>query len=348
MNARKIVASIQVVVGIAGLLVCGLVHMKYTPRVARSIEALDQLSGDAAAQAGVGQELLAQWSVLLGSFENSAATHSESLNSLSSTTRVVTKSLESWESGLLDLAEVARDGSRIAGKFGSQLPIRIPAVEYQTKQVVIEVPDISLQERTIRIPYPTASVGSKRVSVDLGLTEVKLDVPTLNVGTREKTVKVPTTPDVQRSVEKFVVPSKMEVTHREFLKDEKQLLEDTSRELLDTSAAMKLSATALADANRIVGGELPASIEATAESLQSGRELISDWRKNQIPQLQSKLGSEQAELTKAQETVQTLKPFVSWLLLVAALIPLSILMQGIYNHAVIRSNAAENGKNEYS
>ncbi|MCA9130345.1 MAG: hypothetical protein KDB22_24825, partial [Planctomycetales bacterium] len=154
--------------------------------------------------------------------------------------------------------------------------------------------------------------------------------PTIKLGTNERVIQVPLSPSVSKNVERFRIPTNVQLDYREFLGAEQQLLRDLSEELDATSKALALSSTTLTKVRAVLSNEIPDSLTTTRESLNQTSQLISTWTARQIPDLRTTLSSQQQQLSQAETAFAELQSLPRWIFALAAMAPASLLLQGFF------------------
>ncbi|MEZ6137778.1 MAG: hypothetical protein R3C53_23065 [Pirellulaceae bacterium] len=326
---QKRFAGVQVAIGLVGILLCSMLYARYANPMQNALARLDEMAGDARIQADIGHELLDEWSAIGGDLEMAAMVHQRSLDSLHTTSRQLANSLQKWESVMQDSSDVSRNVGQVARKFANYLPLKLPDISMDSREVQFDIPQITLTEQEVKLPYPTVSVGSRSKEIDLGVTSIQLDVPTLDVNTRNRIVTVPATPNVQTKVIQFSVPENIEVTYHELLGDEKQLLVDAAEQLDQTAAAMADSVKTLKQVRAMMSGELPDSIAAGQSNLVHASAALKQLRVAQIPAFQARLRDQSQQLTQTQTDFSNLRGMVPWLFVLAGIVPLAIVVHGL-------------------
>ncbi len=326
---QKLLAYAQLAVGLSGLALCGLLYARYADPMHRALGRLDHMAGDAQIQAEIGSQLLDDWSLIGGDLEQATRVHQQSLDSLQNTSRRMAGSLAQWESSLREASTVASSAGRVARKFATYLPLRIPDISMDMRDIRFDVPQITFKEQEVKLPYPTVTVGSRTKEIDLGITSVKLDVPTLDVSSANRVVALPAAPDVINKPYRFSIPDNVQVSYRELMGEEKELLVDTAAQLDRSAVAMVDSASALQEVQSTMTHELPTSIQAGKANLAHAEAALSKLRTTQIPAFQARLQNQREQLSKTQIEFSSLHGLIPWLFAFAALLPLAISLHGL-------------------
>lgn len=327
MNQRTI-AILQVALGVIGLTICIGLFFNYSGALRDGCRQMDALAGDAQAQAETADQVLDQWRDLLLNLDGALTTHQRSLAAVEHSRSELIGSIDDWRQALGGFATVTKDAASVCDKFAGHLPLRVPKMEYETRELQVDIPQFKLQEESVRLPYPTARVGSRKVQLDLGLTKVDLDVPTINIGSREKVIKVPQTPDVSTRTELVSIPQNVRIEYDLLLQDERDLLTETATQMRSTSATLSETSEAVAEIQALMQQDLAQSLTATASNLTETQLNLRDSYETQIPEFQRRLRSEARGLGESQTTFQRLEGLVPWLFLLLGIVPLAVLLQG--------------------
>lgn len=327
-SAQRILASLQIVLGLSGMILCGYLYNQHCDELQDSLQNIDSLAGDVDTQAEIGDEMLEQWSAILRGFDNALDTHSHSLMAAEESSDQLGRTMDQWDEGMVGFNRVVRDAERICLKFADQLPIKIPNLDVKTRPLTIDIPTFEMQTETAKIPYPTARVGSRKMKLDVGLTDLEFDVPTLNVGTRNKVVNVPSSPKVNIEKRRFSIPDNVEIVYQELFRDEKDLLTNTADQLGDTARLIAEARETLDSVDVLVSQEIQSSIAITAENLRDTQQALKQTYEDQIPEVRQRLASQQQEIRSSQLNFRSLKTMVPWLFLLAAMLPAAIAIQG--------------------
>lgn len=326
---QKILAYTQLLIGLVGLAMCGLLYAHYQEPMQSALHRLDRMAADAQIQAEIGSQLLEDWSLIGGDLEQAASVHQQSLVAFQNSSQRLATSLGQWGTSLREASTVASNTGHIARKFSTYLPLSIPDVTVETEDIQIDVPQIILKEQQVQLPYPTVSVGSRTKEIDLGLTSIKLDVPTLEVSTRDRAVSLPATPQVTNQPYRFSVPRNVRVNHQKLLGEEKELLVDAARQLDKISLAMVDSAATLQEVQSLMTHELSASVQAGQENLAHAESALAKLRTIQLPVFQARLQAQREQLSHTQTAFAGLRGIIPWLFAFAALVPLTISLHGL-------------------
>lgn len=328
MKRVNTIAIIQMGLGVAGLVLCYALYLHYGGALRRSLDRIAEMADEVHRQAEIGNEVLADWTGLLEGFDDTLSTHRQTLATARTANRQVSQSIGEWRVGLTGTSKVASHASLVCLRFAKQLPVRLPEIEVDTREVRVDIPQFNLKQETVKIPYPTAQVGTREVSVDLGLTDLKVEVPTLTIGSRSQRVVVPAPPEVTHRRESFSVPEDLRIQYREILTDEKRLLEDTGQELERTALLLDSSTETLETVRRLLDRELAESIDATDRNLQQSQASLRRSYADRLPEFRRRLLAEQVKLTQSQDNFRSLKSLVPWLFGLAALLPAAIVLHG--------------------
>lgn len=330
---RNSIAAIKICVGILGLVACYFTYQSYGPQVKEAFVQMDQLAGEAQVQAKVTDEVLGEWTDLLVNVDTTLGTHQRTLDAMQGSGKQISSSLSRWRSSMRGFAQTSDEASQVFAKFATHLPLRIPNVEMETREVAFEIPDIKLKNQIVKLPYPTANVGTRKVEIDVGLTDLKFDVPTLNVGTRNRTLTVPISPEVTKRTEKITVPSDVNLNYREILSDEKEVLNSTSGRLKEAARNTRDSITAIESVERLMREDLTDSISQSKRNLEQSRESLQRSYNVELPALKERLKRGSEALANTQSNFRDLQGIVPILFAFVAMIPLGLVLSGVQSFA---------------
>ena len=351
-SVRRWLAGLQVLIGVAALVVVGVTWGRYSEKSQVALEELDGMAGHAEAEMEIAVSLLHDFDGLLGDVEGAIPAYEASLDSSIGSTRAVAGAMGAWGSELGHFAEIAEQTSGTIDGFAAQLPLPLPQVSTSTDTLKFQVPELNpdSEPRKVTLSYKSPSgvkTGEKTVSVPSGLsvksfrdveiTRRDFSIPypeSLTFKEEKQTVEIPN--PTYRLVDHKVEVPKIQVTNGKVMEKEKALLEKTSQRLVSVSASLEKTQGTLAGVEELLAGETVRSLQTTRSQLQSAGETLTTIRSERIPGVVHRLESQREQLHSSREIFGTLKGLLPLLFLFAALVSLAIVVSGVGKWVAVR------------
>jgi hypothetical protein len=328
-------AFAQIVVGLFGSLLCLYLYLNFAPAIRESLSQLGALTETTQTELELTKAVAENGKSVIGSLKSAAEANRESLRQSERTLEVVHGSLQNWHEQLRRLSDTAQQVSVVSSKFAGVLPLEVPIVTYRMEPFRIDVPKVSLKEQTIELPYPTAKLGTKNETVDLGVTELKFSVPTLELGTAQRKVTLPASPDIQIEKREISIPIDFKISKQPLLQQEKQVLERIGDELHQVAASLDETAETVKHVDKLVSDEVRLSVATNEKALTDSIDQLDKLSSVSLPEFQSKLDQQHEQLGKAKPVFGELSKALPLVFAMISLLPLSMLVQGIWmlNHS---------------
>ncbi|GAB5406158.1 MAG: hypothetical protein Aurels2KO_43890 [Aureliella sp.] len=363
--ARQLFGWCQLGIGLTLVVLAISSHLRYAGKLADAFGELDTLSAAAQSEIEVGQAVLGDVGSIAQNFRQAIPLHRQTLTATRDSSMQVAKSIAAWQQELPQLRKTAGDASAVCSNLAGQLPLRIPNITLATKTVQFEVPEIETGTRTVGIPYPTAQVenGSQELSypagakvkmdtwqkslgsfagknlgglsfkypsgLDVSRKSLRLDYPkSINIGRANMEIEVPATPKVRMQKRSFDVPSEPQLSYKEVLSDEKQLLIQSAQQLQSLDGTLASSQKTLDAAHRLAADDAPRSIDATLELLKLSERQLDALCDDRIPTTMRMLEIQHQQIGSSRKTFAALRPLISVALATLALLGVAIGISG--------------------
>lgn len=323
------IASVQILLGIAGLIIWGWYFATSCRPAQEQLLHLDRMANDAAVQANLAMDVMERGATLVAELEQSAALHQRVLLNAEQPLNLAVASLEQWEQNIQAYSRLSLDASRITARLAKQLPIQVPDVRVAMQETSISIPELEVQDQTVRLPIPKVKTGTRGVNLDLGLTKLNVDIPTLSVTTDDTVLVVPKTAQLGTRIERLQIPSSVDVTYRPVFAEEGQMLTEASEQLSRSSENLQQSAETIDDIRRLMSHELPEGLVQTRRAIAQAENALAQLRTQQLPMFRDTLERQRGELELSRGSLQQLSRGVPWFFAILGLIPLAILLQGV-------------------
>ncbi|MFN3192991.1 MAG: hypothetical protein ACE361_20950 [Aureliella sp.] len=334
MKLRRMVAAVQIAIGILGILLCFYLHRIYVPRVDGALAELDSIAADVDVQARVGERMLSDWITLVDSAEKTVGLHIDTTRALRASTQDVERSIVRWQSVARGMSTSAGGAAESLHGFASQLPIEIPIPKIESENVELAIPQFQVGKSEIRLPYPTAKLGTTKRRIDLGVTSVDLEVPSLQLGKATQAVSVPNVEMGEDLIRRIEVPRNVGVESRQLLSNEKELLEKTADQLRDSSIGFAEASDSLTQFRDVVRNEVLGSFNVAEDELIQLGDVLRKSSQQELPEIRQRLLQQRDAVERTRVRFQGINGLFPWAILIAALIPGGVLLQGIVNLSV--------------
>lgn len=332
-------AATQICLGVIGMLLVGVSYFVFSGRLIEPLERIEGLADDGESQLQQSAGLLTGLQGVAVELEASTIAHQQTVDSALESTVRFSHTIRQWESEANAFAEISRDASDVVDKLQEQLPLRVPSVDVSTRTVEFKRPEVKLETEEFTVAYPSITVDTRTESIDLGLKKIELKYPVgMTTKEQKKTVRIADLPRVTLVDESVAVP-RVEVSEQLLLQSEKALLLKTSKQLAATSSSLTDTAGSLAELRSFIAGDLSTSLRQTKSNLTGVSSQLRQLHQDRIPTAITKLDSQRSELHDSRAALAVLPNLVRLGFLVLGLVPLSVLLSGLGNFAVARSES---------
>lgn len=367
MSRSKLFALIQLFAGSVATLLVALGYFWFNNPLQTALTELDSMAGRAETEIATVENLLTDIDGVAESIQNAIPSYRDSLDAVGESTMAVSETINEWEAQIPGVQDVATDAAHICDTFAAQLPIRVPAVNLETKLIKFQLPEVIPKTQDVDIPYPTATVttSTKKLSYPSGAEvetkgfskslgsfqgknfgSVSFDYPSgisitndsvaleypsgIKIGTGNKSVTVPATPEIKLKDYSFDVPDKLEVTHRELMKDEKVLLEKSSKQLTSMTETLGTTRDSLTKVRALLESDVQNSLDATSQNLAAAETALTKFRTERIPGVLTDLKEQRHSLNKSRGVFVAISGLIPLGFCVLALVTVAIALSGAH------------------
>lgn len=368
MHIHSIFAFLQLVAGGISTLLVFIAYTTYKQPLEVALAELDGIAGNVESEIVTVEGLLKDVDGVAESIQRAMPSHRNSIASVSESVLAVSKTLEEWENQIPGIQEISTDTAHILDTFSSQLPIRIPAVKLEQKLIKFQLPEIIPKTRNVNIPYPTATVQTstqtlsypngarvemKGWSKDFGkvmgksLGGVSFDYPSgisisdgnvdlsypsgISIGSASQSVTIPDTPEYRMKNYSFHIPDKLEITHRELMKDEKGLMEKSKKQLTSINSSLDKTKESLRKIRSLLERDAQESLKETDKNITDAENAMDSFRTHRLPAVLEDLRAQRQGISRSRGVFKA----------VSGLLPLMFLVIGLITTALAASGGAK-------
>lgn len=353
--SKSLLPKIQLAIGILGTLAVAYAFFSFRGPLENALTELDNMAGNAESQLGTVTDLLGDVDKIADGLQRALPSHRKSLASAVTTAKTISDTVEKWNQDIPGYQEMTSDAAHICDTFASQLPLKVPQVKLDTKQIKFELPEVVPKEQTVSVNVPTAEVEfeTKSVSYPKGANVrtsekraagVKFSYPSgieimegdvdfryparIKIGTKKQDYKIPDTPTVTMKDYSFDVPDKLEVTQRELMKDEKHLLEKSSAQMASLGNTLGETAGSLTEIASLLSEDVVNSIQETDTNLMDAESTLTVFRQERLPSVVADLKEQKLGLNKSRQLFTAIAGLIPLSFCILALITIAIALSG--------------------
>ncbi|MEW4567435.1 hypothetical protein AB1L88_06165 [Tautonia sp. JC769] len=374
MRRLNVFALFQVLAGGAATLLVAFGYFWFNHPLQEALGELDRMAARAESEIATVEGLLTDIDGVAESVQDALPFHRESLEAIGQSTTAVARTMGEWEAEIPGIQDLATDTAHVCETFAAQLPIRVPAVDLRSRVVEYQLPEITAKTQEVEIPYQTAkvktstktltyptgakdemngferglgrvagrSLGNIRFEYPSGITlsngSVTLDYPSaITLQTARKTVSIPATPEVTMKDHSFEVPDAIEVTHRDLMKDEKAILEQSSRQLASMTRSLDSTRDSLRDVIGLLENDVPKSLDETRRNFEAAETALTTFRSERIPRALADLEEQRLGLNQSRSVFLALSGLIPLAFGTIALMCAAMAVGGVQKVFVARS-----------
>lgn len=287
---RNYFAMAQVAIGLISTLIVVVSYLTYRQPLEKATLRLDTMSQQFQSEMNTLLVVLEDVDHLAAVAQAALPSHQRSLQAFESSLHQSQKTMLVWQKQIPEMQGIAKDTSGVFRSFASQLPIRIPMIQTDMRKVNFELPDISIKTRDGAIPIPTAEVKMKKYS--------------------------------------FEMPDNMEITQREYLKDEKLLLEKSSSQLIALDRALAETAQSMELIRTQLLPEVAGSVGETQRGMHELDAALQSFRGQALPATRADLRGQIMGIEESRDVYKAIQTLIPMFFLTAGLITSGIAIGG--------------------
>lgn len=334
MNRRRWFSLLQLIAGSVATVLVFVAYLMFSDPVRIAIVELDALAANAESEIASAERLLKHVDGVAASLQQAIPSHRRTLSAVGVSAKEVARTVGEWEQEVPGIQAISKDVAQVCETFASQLPIRIPTAKLATKQIKYQLPEFTPKTQQVDLPYPSAKVSMK--SLDFGKIAGKslgrIQYPGgIDLGTKKKTVTVPAPPEMKMKNYTVRVPSDVDVTYRELLRDEQAVLEKSAVQLGSINEALERTQGSLGDIKRLLQNDVHESLTETERNLTEAESALNVFRTESLPSVLVDLGEQRIGLSESRGVFAP----------AAGLVPLVFGIAGLTTFAVATGGAAK-------
>ena len=360
---RAWAATAQIAIGTIAVVLLVAIYVQFAPRARDALSQLDSIAASGEKELSTAIGILDDLDIVLVEVEKSLPHYRGTLGSAMKSARTFDSILGKWNANVASASGIASDSAHILDTFEKQLPIRVPHVNVETKRIVVQLPEFQVESSDFPVSVPTSATPKKKkkeieypkgakvetstkdfgrvagkslgsitypsgIDPQFGTIEIEY-VSGLTINNETHNIKVPKTIIVNKKEIPLDIPDKIEFTHRELMKDEKEVAIKMAGTLRATSTTLLETNKSLAEVQKLLAEDTVESMKATLGTLDGVEKSLEQLRKNRVATIRTELGNQRTALGESRELFGLLKGAIVWVFCLAALIPIGQVISGV-------------------